>query len=99
MLLSDTIWSRLAARRFLYAKSWFFFTLILFTVSQSILENKKAADGSNKEAEPIEIFFCRLVIYGGSMTQLIFVQGGKGWNALLQKVFITFLGFPKVPAG
>ena len=71
VLLSDTIWSRLAARRFLYAKSWFFFTLILFTVSQSILENKKAADGSNKEAERIEIFVCRLVIYGGSMTQLI----------------------------
>ena len=98
VLLSDTIWSRLAARRFLYAKSWFFFTLILFTVSQSILENKKAADGSNKEAERIEIFFCRLVIYGGSMTQLIYVQGGKMWNALRQKEFITFLGFSKVPA-
>ena len=98
VLLSDTIWSRLAARRFLYAKSWFFFTLILFTVSQSILENKKAADGSNKEAERIEIFVCRLVIYGGSMTQLIYVQGGKMWTTLRQKEFITFLGFPKVPA-
>jgi len=85
VLLSDSIWTRLAARRFLYGKSWFFFTLILFTVSQSILENKKLPDGSNSEGERIEIFACRLVIYGGSMTQLIWVQGGKMFNALKQK--------------
>ena len=37
-------------------------------------------------------------VYGGSITQLIVVQGGKTWKSIRQKEFIPVLGFPKVPA-
>ena len=55
VLLCDTIWTRLAARRFLYGESCLFFTLNLCTV------------------------------YGGSMTQLIVIQGEEMWKSIRQR--------------
>merc|ERR1719337_291720 len=44
VLVADIIWTKVAYRSFLYGKSWFFFTLVIFIVSQSILEHIRAGD-------------------------------------------------------
>merc|ERR1712151_1063643 len=39
VLLSDVVWARIASRAFLFRKLWFLFTLVMFIISQSVLEN------------------------------------------------------------
>jgi hemoglobin-like flavoprotein len=66
---TDTLWSHLAFRGYLFGKSWFLFTLLVFVFSQAVLnrmnvEDTKAGRGS--------IFGCRCFIYIFSMGHWIY---------------------------
>jgi len=54
----------------MYGKSWFFFTLLVFITSQSVLEHIN--DGEDVEAQRIAVFACRAFIYALSMPQMVF---------------------------
>jgi len=69
VLVADIVWTKVAYRTFLYGKSWFFFTLLVFITSQSVLERLDGGDASIKRAS---VFACRLFIYLLSLTQLLF---------------------------
>jgi membrane-associated HD superfamily phosphohydrolase len=63
VLLSDTIWSRVAFMTFLGNESWFLISLVFFIITQYILKY---------EAHSNDIMFgCRAVMYGVSMTQVL----------------------------
>jgi hypothetical protein len=72
VLFSDLLWDRLASKYFLARKMWLFMTLVLFTVSQSILQHV------NEHQEPAWqrylVFFCRLYQYVGSLLPIIVLQ-------------------------
>merc|ERR1719506_2253329 len=65
VLVADIVWGKVAYRSFLFGKSWFFFTLLVFIFSQSILEHLN--DGDNTPAERTLVFACRTFIYALSM--------------------------------
>jgi len=70
VLVADIVWSRVAFMSFMYGKSWFFFTLLVFITSQSVLEHIN--HGEETEAQRIAIFACRAFIYVLSMPQLVY---------------------------
>jgi hypothetical protein len=70
VLIADITWTKVAYRSFLYGKSWFFFTLLVFICSQSVLEHLN--DGENSQMERGLVFGCRAFIYLLSMTQLLY---------------------------
>merc|ERR1719199_2019600 len=57
VLVADIVWTKVAYRSFLYGKSWFFFTLLVFITSQSVLENLNK--GEDSEEKRIAVFACR----------------------------------------
>merc|ERR1719436_562229 len=63
VLLSDTVWARIASRAFLFRKLWFLLTLIMFIISQSVLENHGKHDGTREEGVRIALMVCRCFIY------------------------------------
>jgi len=75
VLLTDIVWSRVASRAFLFRKTWFLFTLAMFILSQSILQNINR--GEHGEDQRIAVFACRIFIYVFSMGQLVVVHTGK----------------------
>merc|ERR1719253_31305 len=79
-LLSDTVWGRLAQRTFLFRKSWFLFTLVVFIAGQSIL--KHLNEGENTESERLLVFSFRAFIYTFSMTQLLYTHLTKSIGQL-----------------
>merc|ERR1719440_2330123 len=70
VLVADIVWTKVAYRSFLFGKSWFFFTLVVFIASQSILEHLN--EGENGSLERNLVFACRAFIYILSMTQLLY---------------------------
>jgi len=70
VLVSDLVWGRVAYRSFLFGKSWFFFSLLVFIVAQSILANIDA--NKRGDGDRITVFACRCFIYLCSMTQLLY---------------------------
>jgi len=95
VLLSDTVWNRLACRSFLFRKSWFFFTLLIFVGGQSILKHWSA--GGKSENERITIFAFRTFIYLCSLTQLLWTHLSKSYKAVRKNEFITVLNCIKIP--
>mmetsp|Transcript_51511 Transcript_51511/g.122492 ORF Transcript_51511/g.122492 Transcript_51511/m.122492 type:complete len:1163 (+) Transcript_51511:75-3563(+) len=79
IFLSDLVWSRVAMGYFLMRKIWFFFTLLLFIFSQSIMENIRREVGDVIYVR-IAIFSCRAFIYAFSMTQLFYSHAAKTWK-------------------
>merc|ERR1719158_65922 len=79
-LLSDTVWARLAQRTFLFRKSWFLFTLLVFIAGQSIL--KHLNEGENTELERNMVFGFRAFIYIFSLTQLLYTHTSKCFKQL-----------------
>jgi uncharacterized membrane protein YgcG len=75
VLLSDTVWNRLACRAFLFRKSWFLFTLVMFIAGQSVLKHWR--EGDKTYIERIMVFVLRVFIYCFSMVQLIFSHNKK----------------------
>jgi hemoglobin-like flavoprotein/uncharacterized membrane protein YgcG len=95
VMLSDTVWGRLACRAFIFRKSWFLFTLLVFIAGQSIL--KHLNDGENTELERILIFFFRAIIYVCSMTQLLYAHFTKILKAIKTGKVTRIAGCLRVP--
>jgi len=85
----------LAQRTFLFRKSWFLFTLVLFIAGQSVL---KYAHLDNLEVERDLIFALRSFIYFFSMTQLLWTHGSKSLKQIRKKDLIWLWGKIPIPA-
>merc|ERR1719383_1344021 len=96
ILLSDIVWSRVAFSSFLLKKAVFFVTLLLFILSQSILEQHQ---GDNKDTVVRTlIFVCRVFIYLFSlMVQLVYVHGKKCFYAFKDRSYVMVMGVVPVP--
>ena len=82
VLVSDTIWDGLAGWFFILDRLVYLFFLIVFMLSQSFLQHLD--DG--KPSTPIRIatFSCRIVVYLGSIGQLLIQQSRKLWAELVR---------------
>merc|ERR1719324_79567 len=94
-MVSDLVWSRVAYITFLYGKSWFLFTLLLFIGSQSILEHLN--EGDNGPLERNLVFAFRSFIYCCSMTQLIFFHMRECYRAKTQQTLVTLYAWIQIP--
>jgi len=79
VLLADLVWSRVACRSFLYRKSWFLITLVIFLTSQSVI--KSVAAGQMNQSLRYATFAFRLFIYLFSMGQMVFSHTAKTCKA------------------
>ena len=70
VFIADIVWSGVAYLTFLYGKTWFPFTLLLFIASQLVLEHLN--EGNKSETARTLVFSCRTLIYVCSMAQLIY---------------------------
>jgi hypothetical protein len=95
VLLSDTVWGKVAGQAFLYRRSWFLFTLVIFICGQSIM--KHLHQGENDKVERIMVFVFRTFIYCFSMTQLLITHMGKCYRACKTKELKYYLGFIPLP--
>mmetsp|Transcript_73683 Transcript_73683/g.134860 ORF Transcript_73683/g.134860 Transcript_73683/m.134860 type:complete len:1147 (-) Transcript_73683:47-3487(-) len=100
ILLSDLVWSRAASLTFLYGKLWFVLTLIVFIMSQSVLQHVGKKDGDEVNHDDVQrafIFAGRCFIYLCSMTQLLYSHLRDASRAYKKKntVSIGFLRLPK----
>eukprot|EP00931_Biecheleriopsis_adriatica_P020756 TRINITY_DN13780_c1_g1_i1.p1 TRINITY_DN13780_c1_g1~~TRINITY_DN13780_c1_g1_i1.p1 ORF type:complete len:1125 (+),score=302.03 TRINITY_DN13780_c1_g1_i1:80-3454(+) len=94
VLFSDLIWNHLANRSFLVGRVYFFFTLVVFILGQSILP---ALNGNEESpAERIATFACRCIIYLVSMGQLLWSQIKHLYNDIRKRHFVTVMHV-KVP--
>merc|ERR1719217_969430 len=93
VLVPDIVWTKVACRSFLYGKLWFFFTLFIFIISQSIIEHIN----TESEEEHITVFCCRTFIYLGSMTQLMYSHIKDTVKAYRKKdtIKIFFIPIPR----
>jgi hypothetical protein len=73
--LADLVWGRCAGRAFIYRKSWFIVTLVVFLVSQSIIKSLSGDDVT--EVLRLATFLFRSFIYTASMATMIFSHVGK----------------------
>ena len=83
-MVSDMIWSKVALKTFLYGKSWFVFNLILFILSQSVLNHlgsyQEHGDAEHGEVQHnsfeirLTILICRAFIYVFSLGRLIYLN-------------------------
>jgi len=80
VFLSDTLWRSVVYRTFLYGKTWFFFTLLLFVASQSVLTQVEFGGDGQTERTLVMVF--RTFIYLCSMTQLIYFHVGQIYLAI-----------------
>jgi len=82
-LLSDKMWKGVSRWTFTLAKSWSVMTLVVFITSQSVL--KRVNDGDNGATRRYVVFACRAVVYGLSLTQLIFYHARESFKAYRSK--------------
>merc|ERR1719407_319721 len=94
VLVADIVWTRVAYRSFLFGKSWFLFTLLVFITSQSILEHLH--DNDNSAVERSLVFGCRVFIYLLTMTQLLWSHIRDSVRAYRKKDTIK-IGFIAIP--
>ena len=75
VLVADLVWSGVASVTFFWRKAWSLVTLVVFIVSQSLLEN---TGGHHKEfSQRAAIFGCRVFIDSMSMMGLLSTRGKK----------------------
>jgi hypothetical protein len=80
VLVSDLLWQRVVYPTFLFGKTWFLLTLMLFVTSQSVLQY--IGDTSKmSDTQRIIVFACRAFIYLCSMTQLIYCHSRDTFKA------------------
>jgi len=77
VLLSDLVWARVAFRSFLFRKSWFLFTLILFVVSQAIMSHLYDLGTEKEDNERYVTFGLRCLIYVFSMGSMVLAHVRK----------------------
>merc|ERR1711988_9800 len=83
-------------RTFLFRKSWFLFTLVVFIAGQSILKHLNS--GENTAMERNMVFGFRAFIYTFSMTQLLWTHVTKCIRQLRKKEIIWLYGYIPIPA-
>jgi hemoglobin-like flavoprotein len=76
VFLCDVLWSRVALRSFLFRKSWFLSTLLIFVLSQSI-----APHFADSDAKRYVIFGLRGFVYGFSLGRLEYTHARRIVNA------------------
>jgi len=75
VMVSDKIWTGVATRTFLFRKSWFLFTLLVFIISQSVIEHLHA--GEKTAIERYTMFCIRTFIYLFSMGQMMYQHSAR----------------------
>lgn len=98
VLLSDTVWSRVACRAFMWRKTWFLLTLLMFIGGHSVLRHLHSDELTRSLPERTMIFAFRVFIYCCSMTQLLFSHISRTVKAYHRKDVHTHQGWLKVPA-
>merc|ERR1719277_1464886 len=97
VVLSDRVWTGVAMRSFLFRKSWFLLTLLIFIVSQSILEHLH--DGEKYDWERYTSFSFRCFIYVLSMGQMIYNHSSRTLrsyaNIATQTVKVSGIRIPR----
>eukprot|EP00930_Biecheleria_cincta_P049784 TRINITY_DN3498_c0_g1_i1.p1 TRINITY_DN3498_c0_g1~~TRINITY_DN3498_c0_g1_i1.p1 ORF type:complete len:1119 (+),score=213.89 TRINITY_DN3498_c0_g1_i1:76-3432(+) len=66
---SDLVWNRVANMKFLFGWLYVMFTLVVFILSQSVLQH--IAGGQKTQSVRIATFLCRCFIYIGSLGQFL----------------------------
>jgi uncharacterized membrane protein YgcG len=92
VFVADLVWTKVAYRSSLYGKSWFFFTLVVFITSQSVLEHLHG--GEMSDTERIFVFVCRFFIYCASLTQLLYGHVRDSTEAYRAKDTMKFFCIP-----
>lgn len=87
VLLSDRVWTGVAMRSFVFRKSWFLFTLLMFIVSQSIIEHLHA--GEKAAPQRYTTASIRAFIYVFSLGQMLYQHAGKSIKAYRKKATDT----------
>lgn len=75
LLVSDTIWDGLASRFFILDRFAYMFFLLLFILSQSFLQHLNG--GSPDLPVRVATFSCRIVVYVGSLAQLLYLHARR----------------------
>lgn len=95
---SDTVWSEVACRVFLYRKSWLLLTLVVFITGQSIFKHTRNGEDPTS-AERWTIFIFRCFIYLLNLTQLLYSHLSRWVKAFrasdLRKVAGGYLKIPQ----
>eukprot|EP00429_Kryptoperidinium_foliaceum_P043833 CAMPEP_0176107138 /NCGR_PEP_ID=MMETSP0120_2-20121206/53766_1 /TAXON_ID=160619 /ORGANISM="Kryptoperidinium foliaceum, Strain CCMP 1326" /LENGTH=1123 /DNA_ID=CAMNT_0017441265 /DNA_START=66 /DNA_END=3437 /DNA_ORIENTATION=- len=97
-MVTDLVWSRVAFRTFLNGKAWFLFTLIIFVLAQSILNNLRSEDGNDEASDSVRkaVFACRVFIYIFSMGQCLYYHAKKSLKDIKARNMKRF-GYLKLP--
>jgi hypothetical protein len=95
VLLSDTVWGKVAGQAFLYRKSWFLFTLAVFIAGQSIM--KHLNKGEDIDIQRNLVFAFRAFIYCFNMTQLLWQHARKSWKSCKSKEISRIMGCIPLP--
>jgi uncharacterized membrane protein YgcG len=95
VLLADLVWSRVAGRAFLFRKSWFLFTLVIFISSQSVIKSIGAGDPS--DALLYATFALRCFIYLFTMGQMIRSHTRKTVRSYMKNTVVKVGGVVPVP--
>jgi len=97
VFVSDKLWKGAATKAFLYRKSWFLCTLMMFVISQSIIEHWH--EGEKTPTERYTMFGFRCFIYLLSMGQMIFHHTKYFVRAFknIEKNTFRLFGFIRVP--
>eukprot|EP00933_Yihiella_yeosuensis_P038794 TRINITY_DN32748_c0_g2_i1.p1 TRINITY_DN32748_c0_g2~~TRINITY_DN32748_c0_g2_i1.p1 ORF type:complete len:748 (-),score=128.60 TRINITY_DN32748_c0_g2_i1:280-2283(-) len=67
--LTNLVWGRVIYRSFLFGKVWLLFSLFIFLLSQSVMNDQSRVP---TKVERIATFACRMFVYCFSMTELIY---------------------------
>ncbi|CAE8629488.1 unnamed protein product [Polarella glacialis] len=95
VLFADLVWGRLASKYFLLGKSWFLFTLLIFIISQSILQHLN--EGFQDQETRTSIFALRCFIYLCSLGQLVRVQVTSVFKDIRAGNLIRLGGIIRIP--
>eukprot|EP00929_Paragymnodinium_shiwhaense_P115088 TRINITY_DN836_c0_g4_i1.p1 TRINITY_DN836_c0_g4~~TRINITY_DN836_c0_g4_i1.p1 ORF type:complete len:1114 (-),score=334.64 TRINITY_DN836_c0_g4_i1:325-3666(-) len=94
VLLSDIIWNRVALRSFVRRKAWFLVTLVVFVVSQAVLQGLQM--DPKDELTRYARFAFRVFIYCFSMGHMIFTHLSQTVTAFKEGQ-LTTMGKLKIP--
>ena len=96
MLPLDIVWGREVSRSFLKKKAWFLFTLVVFTVGQSILQHVISNNKTQRDNQRYAVFSCRIFIYVMGMPGFIYKLFNLWITACRTKEFIRVGGMPPI---
>lgn len=74
VLLADIVWKRVALPLFLYRKSWFFGTVIVFIIDKGVLDHLEPEGKDAQDNVRLAVFLLRCHIYVCSLGSLVYSQ-------------------------